>query len=163
MAAGASAAKLTAFSFHPDYRPGLILFNYNRRNFQSLSGSPFNDPITNARFFALGGTYSSGKWSHGFKGIYATALTTANSAAGGSYYNSWDGYFKTVNANAGVQDKGLGVEFDYLLGYQWDDSIHFGLDTGLLFPGKFYEFSNSATKNTQKTVFATALNLSVKF
>jgi hypothetical protein len=33
----------------------------------------------------------------------------------------------------------------------------------LYFPGKFYEFSNSATPNVNKTVFGTGLNVMMKF
>jgi hypothetical protein len=142
------------------------MFNYNRRNFSTTPtsasplSSPFNDPITNARFFALGGTYSTGKWSHEVEGIYATALQAADGV--NAYYNNWDGYYKNAVGTT-AQDKGLGFELDYTLGYQWDESMHLGVQTGLLIPGKFYEFSNSAIKNNLKTVFASSLNLSVKF
>jgi hypothetical protein len=79
-----------------------------------------------------------------------------------AYYNNWDGYYKNAVGTT-AQDKGLGFELDYTLGYQWDESMHLGVQTGLLIPGKFYEFSNSAIKNNLKTVFASSLNLSVKF
>jgi hypothetical protein len=163
LGAGASAAKLTAFSFHPDYRPGLLMFNYNYRNLSDGSLSPFNNPVTNAQFVALGFDYNSNKWTYGFNWVYATASKSADGTAGGSYYNTWDGHYKSNNAGATAQEKGLGTEFDWNIGYDWDESLKFGLNMGLYFPGKFYEFSNSATLNETKTVFGMGMNLLVKF
>jgi hypothetical protein len=160
--AGAAPSKLTAFYFHPDYRPGLILFNYNFQNLVSGVGSPYDNPITNARFLALAAKYSVGKWSHSVQGIYAVAEKAADGVAGNVYFNTLSRHYET-EAGGAAQDKGLGTEFDYGIGYQWDESIRFGLDLGLYFPGKFYDFNNTATTTTHKTVFASNLNLLVKF
>jgi hypothetical protein len=162
VAAGAAPGKLSAFFFHPDYRPGLIMFNYNLRNLSNGSASPYDNPVTNARFLSLGFDYNTGKWTHGLQGLYAMAAKTADGAAGSSYYNTLDRIYRTKNTADG-QDKGLGFELDYNLGYQWDEAFRLGLSLGLYFPGKFYEFSNSATPNTNKTVFGSGLNLLVKF
>jgi len=161
--AGAASGKLTAFYFHPDYRPGLLMFNYNFRNFSDKSASPYNNPVTNATFFSLGFDYASNKWTHGFQWLYAVANKVADGAAGGSYFNSWDGHYKANNPGATAQSKGLGSEIDYSLNYSWDEALKFGLMMGLYFPGKFYEFSNSATPNVTKTAFGTGLNMLVKF
>ena len=161
VAAGSSSSKLTAFYFHPDYRPGLLMFNYNMRNLSDGSLSPFNDPVTNAQFFTLGFDFNSNKWTHGVQWLYATASKVADQASG-SYFNKWDGHYKAQAAGT-TQDKGLGSEFDYSLNYQWDESLKLGLTMGLYFPGKFYEFSNSATANVTKTAFGSGVNLLVKF
>lgn len=163
--AGASASQYSAFYFHPDYRPGLILFNYNRRNFSNPgagASSPYYDPVTNARFFSLSGTYSTGKWTHTGTLVYASALEVASGKSGDTYYNQWDGIFHTMNGGA-KQDSVLGFEVDYGLGYQWDSALRLGLNTGLLVPGKFYAFNNSGTTNAQKTVFATQMSIQVNF
>jgi hypothetical protein len=163
VAANAASAKYTAFSFHPDYRPGMLMFNYNYRNLSNGSLSPFNNPVTNAQFVALGFDYTNAKWSHGVQGLYGIAAKAADGAAGGAYYNTLDGHYRSNAAGATVQEKGLGMELDYSLGYQWDDSLKVGLMAALYFPGKFYEFSNSATPNVNKTVFGTGLNVMMKF
>ena len=160
--AGVPPNKLTAFYFHPDYRPGFILFNYNFRNIASGTGSPYDNPVTNAQFLALGAKYSTGKWTHGLQGLYAIANKTADGTAGNVYFHTQDRHYETETGGA-AQDKGLGFETDYSLGYQWDESIRFGLDLGLYFPGAFYDFNNTATPNTHSTVFASNLNLAVKF
>lgn len=162
---GSAASKYTAFSFHPDYRPGLILFNYNRKNFSAPgagTSSPYYDPITNARFLSFSGTYTIGKWSHTGTMLYASALQTATGVAGDTYYNTWDGFYHTQNGSA-QQDSSLGFEVDYGLGYQWDSNLRFSFNTGLLFPGKFYAFNNSASTNAQKTVFATQMGVQISF
>ena len=154
--------KVTAFYFHPDYRPGFLMFNYNYRNLSTASASPYDNPVTNARFLAVDFDYHLGKWNHGFQGVYAIADKACDGVAGNRCYNTWDRAYKTENGSA-AQEKGLGMELDYLLAYQWDDAFRIGLNTGLYFPGKFYAFSNSATLNNQKTVFGTSLNMSVQF
>lgn len=159
--ATAPAGKLSAFSFHPDYRPGLIMFNYNLRNLSNGAASPYYNPVTNARFITLAVNYLTGKWDHGLKGLYAIADKTAGSS--GRYWNSLDGIYKDLNPGATAQDKKLGFELDYELGYNWDESIRLGVDLGLLFPGKFFEFSNGPTPNATKTTFASVLNMMVKF
>ncbi len=159
---GGTPNKLTAFAFHPDYRPGFLMFNYNYRNIATGTGSPYNNPVTNARFLALGAEYNTGKWSHGVQGLYAIADKAANGVAGNLYFNTNDGIYQ-VQGGSPAQEKGLGMEFDYRLSYEWDESIRFGLDTGFYFPGKFYEFSNSVATNTNKTVFGTNLNMLVQF
>lgn len=161
-ATGSGPTKMTAFYFHPDYRPGLIMFNFNRKNFSSGSGV-YNDPVTNARFFSLGVDYGTGKWSYSLEGLTASALYTADGVLGNAYFNTQDGTLHAIQAGASAQRPGMGVEVDYKMGYQWDESVRLGVESGLLFPGKFYEFSNSAVVNKQKVVFATVMNVSVKF
>ena len=154
--------KFTAFYFHPDYRPGLIMFNYQLRNLSNGAASPYDNPVTNARFLSLGINYATGKWNHGIQGLYAIADKTADGVAGTLYYNSWDRIYRTQNGGT-AQDKNLGFEFDYGIGYDWDEAFRLGLNLGLYFPGKFYEFANATTTNPQKTVFGSSLNLLVKF
>ena len=159
--ASGSSGKLTAFYFHPDYRPGLLMFNYNFKSIATNSGSPYDNGITNARFLALSADYTSGKFSHEFKGIYALADQVADGSTA-PYFNTYSGRYETPVAGQ-AQEKGLGFEMDYLLGYEWDEAVKFGVNLGLYFPGKFYDYSAAATPNTSKTVFGTNLNMLVKF
>jgi hypothetical protein len=161
--AGAPASKLTAFSFHPDYRPGFLMFNFNLRNLSNGAASPYDNPVTNARFLSMALNYASGKWNHNLLGLFAVADKTADGVAGNVYYNSWDHIYRTENAGATAQDKNLGFELDYTLGYDWDESFRLGLTLALMFQGKYYEFSNSAVTNETKTVFGSGLNMMVKF
>lgn len=158
-----SKTNLTAFAFHPDYRPGLLMFNYNYRNIANQAGSPYDNGVTNAKFVSLGADYETGKWTHSFEWLYAMADKGADGVAGDAYFNTLDHQYQTQDANAAAQDKAMGWEFDYGLGYDWDEAIRFGLEMGLYFPGKFYDFNNSATPNSHKTVFGTNLNMMVRF
>jgi hypothetical protein len=159
---GQGTSKLTAFSFHPDYRPSFILFNYNLRNLSDINASPYDSPVTNTRFVSLAFNHVSGKWSQELLGLYAVAAQTANGEAGGRFFNEWTHQFENSVAGAG-QEKGKGFEVDYLLGYEWDEAMRLGLNLGLLFPGKFYEFNNTTTPNPSKTIFASSVNVSVSF
>ncbi len=150
----------TAFSFHPDYRPGLLMFNYNYRNIANGSGSFFNNPVTNARFLSVSGQYASGKFSHELLGLFGMADQTATGT--GNYFNSLTGNYQT-DLSGSAQEKGLGFELDYSLGYDWDEFTRFGIDTGLFFPGAFYKFSATSTPNDVKTVFGAQFGMTVKF
>jgi len=163
LGAGGTASSYTAFSFHPDYRPGLLMFNYNYRNFSSGGSSLYNNPITNAKFLSLGVDFNSAKWTHDLKCLIAAANDSADGTAGGAYFNSLDGFYKANNSGALAQSKNLGTEFDYSLGYDWDESLRLGLVLGLYFPGQFYAFNNSSTASSLTTVFGSGLNLLVKF
>ncbi len=162
---GQTPSTLTAFYFHPDYRPALIMFNYNLRSFSynSTGASPYNNPLTDARYFSLGADYTIGKWDCGLNVITAAALQTADGVSGDSYFNTWDGYYHVQNVSGPAQGSNLGLEFDYNMAYQWDEAVRVGLGMGLLSQGNFYAFSNSATQNPLKSIFLTELNLSVKF
>ncbi len=157
--------KLTAFYFHPDYRPALILFNYNLRNITqgSGTGSPFDQGIGNARFLALSADLVAGKFTHVFKGMYAMADQAAD-GVNTQFFNTFTGAYEA--AGAGVsQSTDLGFELDYQLGYQWDESIRFGVDAGLLMPGKFFEYAGASIGGTNvlRTVFAAGFNMMVRF
>jgi hypothetical protein len=79
------------------------------------------------------------------------------------FFNSWTGVYETAPTGV-TQSSDLGFEFDYQLGYQWDESIRFGVDVGLYMPGKFFEYAgNSAGSNVNRTLFASSLNMMVKF
>lgn len=156
-----SPNKLTAFYFHPDYRPGLIMFNYNLRNISKGTGSAYDNPITNARFLSLSAGYVRGKFSHEVLGLYAFADQAADGT--NRFFNTWSGQYEAGGNGAQAQGKGLGFEMDYSLGYDWDESTRFGADFGLFFPGNFYAFSNTAVQNTQKAVFGTNLGMTVRF
>jgi hypothetical protein len=153
--------KLTAFSFHPDYRPGFLMFNYNYHNIANGSGSYYDQSITNARFFAFSGEYATGKFSHEFLTLFAFADQTADGAT--DFFNTQLGHFETTVAGATAQGKNLGFEIDYGLGYDWDEFTRFGVDVGIYAPGGYYDFSNSSTSLTRKTVFGTHLSMLVKF
>jgi hypothetical protein len=158
------ANKYTAFYFHPDYRPGLIMFNYNLSNFSAApgtGGSPYQNPITNARFLSLSVSHEVGKWSHELLGLFAVADKVADGVSA-LYFNSRTGHYQNQNTSP-AQEKGLGFEMDYTLGYEWDEATRFGLSMGLFSPGKFFEFSNSATPNALKSVFASSLHVRVDF
>jgi hypothetical protein len=154
---------LGTFAFHPDYRPALILFNYNLRNItqgSGTNGSPFDAGITNARFLALSADLTAGKFTHVFKGMYAMADQAADGV--NQFFNTFTGAYEAGGGSA--QSNDLGFELDYQLGYQWDESIRFGVDLGLLMPGKFFEYAgNAATANVNKTIFASSLNMMVRF
>jgi hypothetical protein len=156
----ASPSKFTAFYFHPDYRPGLLMFNYNYLNIANGSGSFYNNPVTNARFLSLAGEYSSGKFSHELLGLVGFADQVSDGAT--PYFNSWSGHYQTDTGGI-AQEKSLGFELDYSLGYDWDEFTRFGIDTGLYFPGSFFKFSGTSTPNTVKTIFGVQFGMTVKF
>ena len=87
---GSTTNKLTAFYFHPDYRPGLLMFNYNFANLATGTGSAYDNAITNSRFFAVSGQLNSGKFSHEWLGLFGFADQTADGV--NPYFNTSRGY-----------------------------------------------------------------------
>jgi len=161
-----------AFYFHPDYRLGLIMFNYQLANFRgpntqntaSTLGnallSPFDNPITNANYVTIMGRYKVGKWGFRLKWIYAKADVTAKQSWW--FFNSWNRRF--YQAALDQSSNSLGWEADGGLTFNWDDYFQFHWDFGWYFPGKYYEFSNTTLRdNPAASVFAMLFRVGVNF
>ena len=164
--------KYRAFFFNPNYKLGLIMFNYQLANIagpNSLNSpnanasslqSPYDNPIVNANYLALGGQLHAEKWHFHSEFITASALETAQ--PGQNFYNTWNRRYYTNNANV-TQSKSLGSEIDFGTSFHWDEAFQFGLDWGWFFPGDFYKFSNTGFQNATGSVFAVNLKVGVTF
>jgi hypothetical protein len=171
--ANATPESFRAFFFHPAYRTGLILFNYQLANFagpnftnnpaitESSLRSPFDNPVVNATYLRLGGSYKSDKWNLSSHLIYALAPEAAN--AGQYFYNTVSRKIDSTKPAVSSQGTHLGTEWDASATFQWDESFTFGADLGLLFPGAYYGFSNTATANKLDPVFAAVFRAGVSF
>jgi hypothetical protein len=169
-------SKYKAFYFHQNYKIGLIMFNYQLANFagpntqnnpnipSSSLVSPFDNPITNARYLNWGASYHLDKWA--FRGNFVWAKAMQAAEVGSVYYNSWLRQSVSTASTPGKiynQSKDLGWEMDYGTSFKWDDAFQLDWDFGWFFPGDFYKFSNNVYENSTSTVFATALKLGVSF
>lgn len=172
---GSTPAELNAFFFNPNYRLGMVMFGYQLNNFvgphtlnnpatsPTQLASPFDNPIVNTNYAALGTTIGLGsKWSMRPAFVYAMADKVAE--GGQNFYNPWTRTFVT-NASNTTQSKDLGWEFDLGFTYKMDDAFTFAFDSGFYMPGGYYEFSNLANGAANDTglVFANALRVSVSF
>ena len=166
----------SAFFFNPDYRLGLIMFNYQFANFVGPNTynnptvgtsptnqplSPYDNPIVNANYMDLTGTWHpNDKWDVHASFIYAMADQTASG-------NQW--FMNTVSRQMvqettnQSQSNSLGWEMDYGALYRWDEFFQFGLDVGFYFPGGFYAFSNTSTPNATSMAFATMAKIGISF
>jgi hypothetical protein len=162
-----------AFYFHPDYKVGLIMFNYQLANFAgpnntnggnaaSSQMSPYDNPITNAQYIAVGGGAKVDKWRFHTNWVWAKANESATSGA--MFFNSWERMFRTRASGSASQSKSLGWEMDYGITFNWDDNIHFDWDFGMYFPGDYYKFTNVAgvSNNTSK-LMANVFRVGVNF
>ncbi len=162
-----------AFSFHPSYQLGMVMFHYQLANFYGPNNrnnpnvtqgqllSPYDNPITNANYLALSGTYTTDKWKFNLGLVYAKATDAA--VAGSNFYNQWS--HNTALAN-GDQSTSLGLETDLGITFQYDETFQFRVNTGFWFPGDFYKFSNvagSPNGNATSTVWATTAGVGVSF
>ena len=162
-----------AFYFHPDYRLGLILFNYQLANISGPSTqndpstaasslkSPYDSPIVNAKYLTVGSKVSLEKWDLRGKLIFALADQVAKS--GKKFLNTWER--RMVDNAAGIDQGGyLGTELDFGVSFKWDDSFSFHADGGWLIPGEFYAFSNDAgVTNPTQSMFAASFKVGVNF
>lgn len=171
---GARADQLKAFYFHPNYHLGMILFNYQLANFSQLNSlnngassesnlkSPFFNPVVNAQYLTLGGSYrANDRWKLSAGYLFAQAPESATT--GKPFFNTWNK--KYYNNTAAVeQGKSLGHEFDLNATYNWDDALSLGFDGGLFLPGSYFEFSNVAgSPNKTSAVVAFAIKAGVSF
>jgi hypothetical protein len=163
--------QFTAFYFHPDYRPALILFNYQLANFagpvtsndptSSPTGlkSPYDNPVANAKYLSGGIRIALEKWDIRSKVIVALADQVAQN--GKKFLNTWDR--KLVDA-VGTQESFMGTELDLGVSFKWDESFSFHADGGVLLPGAYYAFSNVAgITNPTEAAFAASLKVGVNF
>jgi hypothetical protein len=149
-----------AMQFHRAYKLGMILFNYNLGHFGPanpdpvISGnptevnnavnntvSPYDAAITNAKYVMFSSEKRWEQWGLNMGMVWAKANQTAE--AGQDAYNHRTHQWFTSVAH---QDSNMGIEVDLGSRYNWDDNISFGADVGLLFPGNFFKYVNSATR-----------------
>jgi hypothetical protein len=170
----ATPDQFKGFYFNPNYRLGLIMFNYQLRNIgrlttqnnplngaQSLQ-SPFDHPVFNAQYVNFGAQYRTGKWSFRTNWLFASAQEVAD-ASTAFFFNAWDRQNRAYTAGASPQKKGLGWEMDFGTSFQWDDNFRLDWDMGLYFPGDFYKFSNTTVENAPTSVFANVFRVGINF
>jgi hypothetical protein len=156
--------------FHPNYRLGLLMFNYNFSNFSGNNNagntaagsvkSIYDNPISNANYLMLGSAFTTDKWR--FSGSFITAKANEFANAGQRFFNSLNRAYST-NVATHNQSNSLGTEFDLGVALNWDEFTTFAIDTGLLFQGDYYKFGNGAADNDLKTVFGVVTSIGVKF
>lgn len=166
----ATTTKWNMVYFHPNYKLGLIMFNYQLRRFAGPNninpqGAPattesiYDNPITNANYVNVGGAYSTDKWRFGMNFMIATADETAET--GKFFFNTWDRRYR--GAATKTQSSAIGSEIDADVSMKWDDMTHFGLGLGYFMPGSYYAFSNSPVDNKTDAVFAAVFRVGVQF
>jgi hypothetical protein len=168
---GGTQADLSVFYFHPNYRLGMIMFNYQLASFagpqtqnnpnlpQTALASPFYNPITNAYYGLLGGAWKPFSKLEVHTGVIAAGAPQV-AQAGQTFFNHWERRFVNASFN---QSNFLGVETDLGATYRWDEHFDLRLDLGLWVPGQFYAFSNTATQNQLQPIFAGQLGLGITF
>lgn len=171
LANGSAPDRYRIFFFNPNYKVGLIMFNYQLNNLgglhtlnnltasESQLQSPYDNPITNAQYYSFSGNYKTDKWT--FRGNFIFAMANQAAAQGSQFFNTWTRQY--VNNAFSDQSTSLGWELDLGTSLQWDDLFQFALDTGVFVPGAFYKFSNSATENAASPVFAVVTKIGISF
>lgn len=172
-----------AMQFHRAYKLGQILFNYNLGNFGAVNPdpipvntagtpaapgvgavnpatvSPYDAAITNAKYVMLSSEKRWEQWGLNFGLVWAKANQTAK--AGKDVYNHRTRAYFTSVAD---QSDNLGIEADIGTRYNWDDNISFGADLGMLFPGDYFKYVNSTSKqNPANTVTALSFTATTVF
>ncbi len=168
--AGTTPEKWKMVYFHPNYRLGLLLFNYNFGNFAgpnvTAAGTPatiqsiYDDPITNANYAFLGGSFTADKWK--FSGAFVTATADETAQAGQSFFNSRTRSYSATPAQYN-QSSSLGTEVDLGVALLWDEYTTFSLDAGMLFQGGYYKFGNGTADNDLSPLLGVVGSVGVQF
>lgn len=135
-----------AVYLNKDYKLGLIMFNYNlyglgQNNPDVVASASLNNPydatIVNANYISLNPVLKLEKWTLKWNVIFAYATQTAS--ANKNFYNHQARKFYSSIDN---QSKFLGKEFDFGIGFKWDENFILSWDMGMWFPGSYYKFTN---------------------
>lgn len=173
----ATPSRYRAFYFHPNYKVGNIMFNYQLANLAGYPGgntqnsanataanlrSAFDNPIVNAQYLAWSGAFKTQKWVFNLGFVWAQAPQAAQA---GSYYFNTRQRQMVLAAGTVNQSKSLGWEIDTGAGFQWDDNFSFKVDFGFYFPGDFYKYTGLASDATNGTdmVFGTTARVGITF
>lgn len=161
-----------AFYFHPNYRLGQLLFQYqlaalsgpNTLNSTGTLQSPYDTAVNNAWYLAVSMPWKpSDRWTLQPALIHALALETASDSSG-YFFNTWSRKMTALGNGVRSQGKSYGWEFDLSLVFQWDSALQVGVDQALFFPGRFFAFSNNAAgENRLDPVYGTSLRVGVVF
>jgi hypothetical protein len=162
--------KWTMVYLHPNYKLGLLMFNYNFANFAGNNNpnntatgdvkSIYDAPITNANYLMLGTTLTADKWR--VSGSFITAKANETASSGQYFFNTLTRSYSTVTASHD-QSSSLGSEFDLGVALDWDEFTTFALDFGLYMPGGFYKFGGAAGDTDLGTVFGAVGSIGVRF
>jgi hypothetical protein len=162
-----------ALSLHRSYKLGQIMFGYNLGSFgganpdaipgdttvNRASVSPYDAAITNARYLMLSSEKNWEQWGMNIGLVWAQANQTA--VTGRDAFNH-----RTRNWFTSVTQQGsnLGIEAGFGTRYRWDDNISFGSDISVLFPGSYFKYLNSVTRQSSaNAVSALTLSASASF
>lgn len=169
---GTLPGQYKAFYFNPNYRLGMIMFNYQLANFSGPQtqnnpatgsanlSSPYDNPIVNANYLNLGLALRADKWN--FHGGFTWAQAQEAALANQDFYNHLRHQY-VADATGNNQSTSLGWEMDYGTTFQWDDNFQVGLDMGVFFPGAYYKYSNTAVGNATDTVIAGQARVGITF
>ncbi|MCO5142461.1 MAG: hypothetical protein M9962_05155 [Oligoflexia bacterium] len=170
---GSRGKSFGALQLHRAYKLGMILFNYNLGNFgpanpDTVPGnanalnttvSPYDSAITNAKYLMFSSEKTWEQWGLHFGLVWAKANQTAET--GKDMFNHRTRQWFTSVAK---QDSNMGIEVDLGTRYNWDDNISFGADIGMLMPGNYFKYINSATsEGPANNVTAFSLSASTVF
>lgn len=175
---GGHGNSFSALQFHRSYKLGQILFNYNLQNFGRTNPdavpnatpntdnsnypytvSPYDAGIVNAKYVMLSSEKHWEQWGMNFGLVWAQANQTAQ--AGKDAFNHRTRQWFTSVA---TQSANMGIEADFGVRYNWDDNISFGTDIGMLFPGDYFKYVNSTTRQSPaNTVSAISFSAATVF
>lgn len=166
-----------ALYFHRNYNIANIMFNYNLNGFggnnpddYTIPNSPYDTAVVNAKYLTLQTGTTGEQWSWYVRGVHARANVSAS--AGKDVFVHSRRAYEFANFD---QETSLGWEFDLGGAFQWDESIRFGLDMGIWFPGDFFKFNNgnpnsalpevveNTAKDSADRVISAALTVSTVF
>ncbi len=117
--------KATAFQFHPNYKPALILFNgmESTSDLNFTKGGFYDDRLVNVMVYTLGYHYNSvASGDFGVKLISAKLLNTAPAEMKDVYLaNAW------MKRPVGYGSNNLGHELDLMYKYHWGRDVNLGV------------------------------------
>ncbi len=138
-----STASFDALYLNPNFQIANLLFRYNLRAISSPQTiNLFDSNVHNARFFKLGYDYTNNKTTYSPSIIWAKANETA--IAGTTSYNHTTNKLFTATTS---QSDDLGIEVDFNIKYKWNQEVTMAINTGYLFTGDYYAYTNQAGGN----------------
>lgn len=147
-----------ALYLNPNYQVANILFRYNLHAVNDGNQNIYDSYMTNAKFLKLTGVYELDSWKFELSYIYAKANEVAKQ--GSPSYNHENNKFFTANYSQGNR---YGAEIDFNTNYKWNQNISLYANTGYLFTGDYYKFTNQNVQAKRKNSYSLAFGLMSSF
>ena len=153
-----SQSKFGAMYLNPNYQVANLLYRYNLYAIADATQSVWDSYMTNTSYAKLFAKYQNESWVWNGGVLYAQAEQVAKAGT-----TSFDHEKNASFAATEDQKRNLGYEVDLGFDYLWNPNVTLSGNSGYLFTGDYYKYTNSASAGKVKNMYVTSLSVAIAF